>query len=250
VLLLLLHGDIVEGCGGADSDLTGFAPGAGDIDDRVLVQMDDTEGGEKTLEAPGSRNFRCLIFLLAERWLRHIDTVRNLPGAYDVDTSTGAQLDVIGSIVNLPRRGFGDARYRVFLNIQIQLLLSSKTETGNWTGTTQNLVSIVRTFVGGEPGSTLINLHNAPPYAYVLSAEGVPLDEIDLLAYFLCRAAYAGVLGHVLYKLADNSLWDSDHAGAPIADTGVWGSDHPGSFIADVSTWGTHVVIGGEGRDC
>lgn len=217
----------------------GWAPGAEDIDDRVLVQMDDEIG-----------DFRRLVFVLAEYWLRKTNVVRKIAHAFNLDDATGARLDMIGSVVVLPRRGFADERYRAFLKIQTQLILAAAADDGNWSGTVENLVSICRTYKGGAAGDGTIRLYNTPPYAYILDIVGVPLTEIDLLTYFLCRASYAGVVGSIYFSLDAAGRWDSEHAGAAIPDVGVWGSATPGAPIADVLIWGTAVQIGGEGLDC
>lgn len=219
--------------------LGGFAPGADEIDDRVLVQMLD--GGD----------FRALVFVLAETVLRRVETVRSILPAYDPATAQGAQQDALGALIDLPRRGYPDGRYRTFLAMQSALLLAPRRTDARWTGTIDNLLLIVRTFIGGTPGDGRIRIFStAPPYSYILDIEGVDIAELGLLARFLCLASYAGVLGNVYFKLAENSIWNSDTAGSTIPDTGFYGSDHAGSAIADVATWGTHVAIGGEGRAC
>ena len=43
----------------------------------------------------------------------------DLPEAFNVDTAIGAQLDLIGKIVGLPRYGFDDDQYRILLNLRI-----------------------------------------------------------------------------------------------------------------------------------
>lgn len=43
----------------------------------------------------------------------------DLPEAFNVDTAIGAQLDLIGKIVGLPRNGFNDDQYRILLNLRI-----------------------------------------------------------------------------------------------------------------------------------
>jgi hypothetical protein len=226
--------------------LGGWSQGADGIDDRCLVQMEDLP---RVITAEAG-NFRKLLYLFCELWLRQAQNTRPIALAFDVNTAVGQQQDMIGSVIDLPRRGFTDEQYRKFQRMQILLLLSSRREEGNWTGNVDNLVQIVRTFLGGTPGDGAIGLRNTPPYSYMLTVENLAVEDLPDLAYFLCRAQYAGVLGNVYFNLESNSLWDSLTAGEPIADTGVYGALTAGSTIANVAVYGTHVAIGGDGGDC
>lgn len=231
----LILGGWAEGSTGVDA-----------IDDRCLVQMEDLP---RVITAEAG-NFRKLLFLFCELLLRQAQNTRPIALAFDVNTAVGQQQDMIGSVIDLPRRGFTDEQYRKFQRMQILLLLSNRREDGHWTGNVDNLVKICRVFLGGTPGDGAIKLRNTPPYSYVLEVENLTLEDLPDLAYFLCRAQYAGVLGNVYFNLDTNSLWDSLTAGDPIADTGVYGSVTAGSTIANVVTYGTHVVIGGDDGDC
>lgn len=199
--------------------------------DRVLAQMDDT---------PGSRNFRDFICDVVHALGVYCDVATDVLEAFDVATASGVQLDMIGSLVGLPRKGFGDIRYRTFLDIQIRLLLSASREDAQWTGTHENVLQIVRTFVGPGPAVTLTNL---PPYAFLLTVDGLVLAEVQLLANFVCRAIYAGVFGLMIVVLAPDSLWDSITVG-PIADGGIWCSTSVA--VAPCATWNTVVPIGSQ----
>jgi hypothetical protein len=163
----------------------------------------------------------------------------SVAAAFDVDSAVGEQLDFIGGVVGLPRQGFSDARYRVFLNIQIDLLLSANREGANWTGTGNNILKIVRTFIG--PGVDPIVLTNFPPYSFLLSIPGITLSELEILINFLCVALYAGVLGQTVFVLGPDSLWDSDSVG-PIVDGGIWCS--ASVPVVPCAVWGFTVPIG------
>lgn len=198
-------------------------------DERVLAQMDDT---------PTTRNFRDFICELAKNFGTFEDVAIDVGEAFDVDVAQGVQLDAIGAVVGLPRQGFGDIRYRTFLNIQIDLLLSAVRDAANWTGTHENILSICRTFVGAGP---TIVLTNFPPYFFSLSVPGVTVSELLILANFVCKAIYAGVLGEILTTVDSDSLWDSINAG-PIPDGGIWCSAHVP--VTPCSKWGIAVAIG------
>lgn len=199
--------------------------------DRVLIQMDD---------APSNRKFRDLICILVEGLGEYRDVALDVAAAFDLDAAIGVQLDAIGAVVGLPRQGYPDDRYRTFLRIQIDLLLGGNREGGNWTGTHNNILSIVRTFIG--PGPDPIILTNYAPYSFTLSIPGLDPAEIPILRRFLCIALYAAVLGQSIFTVADNSLWDSESVG-PIPNGGIWCS---GSVVVpDCATWGFAVITGG-----
>ncbi len=202
-------------------------------DERVLIQMDDTVG---------NRKFRDFICILVEGLGHYIDVARVVEAVFDVDTATGEQLDFIGGVVGLPRQGFPDARYRDFLKIQIDLILSSQRDEGNWTGTHNNILKIIRTFIGSTPGQPIV-LTNFPPYSFQVTIPGIVLSELQILINFLCVALYAAVLGQVLFTVAGDSLWDSDSVG-PIPDGGIWCSDSVA--VVPCATWGFTVPIGNQ----
>ncbi len=201
-------------------------------DDRVLVQMDDTGG---------NRKFRDLICVFAEGFGHFSDVAFDVQDGFDLSTAVGVQLDAIGAVIGLPRQGFSDDRYRVFLQIQTDLVLSAAREDGNWTGTSNNILRICRTFIG--PAAGTINLINIPPYNFRLSIPGITLAELDILKNFLCVALYAGVLGRVIFVVAPDSLWDSDTVG-PIPDGGIWASSSVA--VSPSAVWGFSFPIGSQ----
>lgn len=198
-------------------------------DDRVLVQMDD---------APGNRKFRDLVCDFVEGLDVYAEEARLVGEAFDLDTATGVQLDAIGAVIGLPRQGFPDDRYRVFLKIQSDLLLSAARDGANWTGTVNNILTICRTFTGPGPA---ISLQNSPPYAFLLSIPGVAADELRILVRFICVAIYAGVYGQIIFIVAPDSLWDSSAVG-PLPDAGIWCSTSVA--VPNCATWGFTIQIG------
>lgn len=205
-------------------------------DERVLIQMDDTIG---------NRNFRELICIFLEGLGHYVDVSKTVSAAFDVDTAVGEQLDFIGAVVGLPRQGFDDTRYRVFLNIQIDLLLSANREEANWTGTGNNVLKIIRTFIGVTVDP--IVLANYAPYSFLITIPGITVSELDILVNFLCVALYAGVLGQVIFILGPDSLWNSDPVlgvGPIVPDGGVWCSAEPLVPPFPCAAWGFTVPIG------
>jgi len=224
-LVLPSEGYVLSVIGGAavDGELVSFVPHlqtfAELANDRTLVQMGD--------------DFRTLVQELVQDRARTYDALGGIKAAFDVEHAVGTQLDMIGSVVGLPREGFTDARYSVFLAIQIELLLAAAREDDEWTGTCENILRILRRFVGA--GAPTITLRNAPPYSYAVTIEDLDLDEAWLLVRFLRTASYAGVTGLIVIPVEDDSLWDSDSVA--VSGAGIWDSDSVA--VTDPMYWGT-----------
>lgn len=199
-------------------------------DDRVLVQMDDTIG---------NRVFRDLVCVFVEDLGTYLDVLSDVRDAFDLSSAVGAQLDVIGRIVGLPREGYADARYRTLLEIQIELILSVNRDGGNWTGTSENILRICRKFIGTTPGQPVV-LQNFPPYDFLLTVPTLAVADIPLLFRFLCRALYAGVLGQLLTPLAPDSLWNS--ASVAVPGGGIFCS--ASVAVPGCAIWGTAKTVG------
>jgi hypothetical protein len=198
-------------------------------DDRVLIQMGD---------ATANRQFRDFLCMFVEQLGEDVTVLQDIAAAFDLDTAQGEQLDMIGSLLDLPRQGFDDDRYRTFLQIQVQLILSAMRDEANWTGTHNNILEICRTFIGPF-GS--ISLQNLSPYSFVLSIPSItdPV-ELGILISFLCKALYAGVLGQIIQTLGPDSLWSSDSVVIP--EGAIWCS--ASVAIPGCATWGTTTPIG------
>ncbi len=209
------------------ADLTAMIPNlitfATLADDRALVQMDD---------APGSRAFRDTLQALAAQPGHFRDVAFQIKSAFELQTGVGDQLDKIGAVVGLTREGFTDTRYRVFLEIQIELLLSASRTDAEWTGTIPNIIRIARKFIGTGVADPVVYT-GYPPYSYVLQVPGLILSEAGLLARFLTTANYAAVRGLLIVIISADSLWESNVA--PITDGGVWESNV--APIAGASEW-------------
>lgn len=198
-------------------------------DTRVLVQMDD---------ATSNRKFRDFICDLVGPLGHYADVGEDVSEGFDLDTAIGAQLDKIGEVVGLARQGFADDRYRTLLEIQIDLLLSTQREDGNWTGTGQNIIDIARKFIGTTVDPVV--LQNFPPYDFTLTVPSLTLADAPHLFSFLCKAIYAGVLGQVIFTLASDSLWAS--TAVVVTGGGIYCS--ASVAVAGCATWGTVQTIG------
>lgn len=152
-------------------------------------------------------NFSTWICAFAEEAGSMLDVLADIVGAYSIEYAVGAQLDTIGSIIGLPRSGFADDRYRTFLLIQRDLLISAATEAGNWTGTTQNVIDICRRFIGPASGDPVV-VHAAYPYSFILTVPDVAtLLEMQLLASLVTKALYLGVLGQIIFSFGVGGVY-------------------------------------------
>jgi hypothetical protein len=186
-----------------------------------------------------------MVCALVECFGEFLEIVDELEDAFDLADAVGAQLDIIGAIVGLPRSGYPDARYRTFLEIQVELLIAADSDSGRWAGTGDSILAITRKFIGPDVVDPIV-LRNTLPKDFVLTVPGnLVADEIDTLVFFLTKAVWSEVLGHVYFAL-DPVYWayDSLTAGDPIPGAGVYGSLTAGAPIADVVIYGTHIGIG------
>lgn len=175
---------------------------------------------------------------LARAWGRIHDVALAIRDSLDREHAVGEALDRLGAIIGLPRHGFGDERYRVFLGIQTELLLSAARDEQAWTGTAPNLIAIVRRFVGEAAPTVRYVSH--PPYSYTITVEDMVYAEAFLLQSFLKVATWAGVLGLIQIELGDgDNLWDS--ASVPVTGGGIWGS--ASVAVTDPMTWGTVLEV-------
>lgn len=191
-------------------------------DARILAQM---------AGRPNLRDFRKLICALAIQPGYFFDVCKAVIAALEIETAVGFQLDLIGAVVGLTREGFTDDRYRVFLEIQTELLLASMRGDAEWTGTNENILRIVRKFIG--VGGT-ISLQNVPPYSFTLSVPTLTLSEAPLLLRFIRTALYAAVTGVVTFSL-EAGKWASD--AVAVGSPGKWASDSV--VVAGASSWDT-----------
>lgn len=183
------------------------------VEGRVLVQMDDD---------PTNRKFRDMLCDMVFDAGLFGDVAAEVKAVFDLATTQGVHLDTIGSIVRFARQGVGDNDYRRFLQIQIELLISSARDEAEWTGTHANIITICRKFIGtGVPGKIL--LINMPPSSILLSVPGITIPDMDILLGFIRIALYAGVDGFALIGLTSASLWDSLSA-VSVTNAGTWGS--------------------------
>lgn len=177
-------------------------PICGLADEKVLVQMDDKAD---------NRDYRELLCALVEPLGEYIDTIDDVINTFDIDTAVGDQLDKLGAWLALPRSGFDDVQYRRNLQIQIKIItswlrLNNQFEPGDWTGTINNLLEIIRIFIGPIPG--VITYFPSYPYSFIVTIPGnLSQLEIAQLFQFVRRSLYAAVLGINVFLQGNDNLW-------------------------------------------
>lgn len=167
------------------------------------------------------------------------EVLQEILAAFVREDATGDRLDKIGAIVGLPRRGYSDDRYRLFLAIQSELLLAAQSEEKGRTGSCENILKICRTFIGDAVADPVVLL-NLPPLGLVLSVPGVTIGEANLLASFISTAVDGAVYGLIIFSTSSGSAWGS--RSVTVATGGTWGSRSVA--VAGASTWGYAIPIG------
>lgn len=170
-----------------------------------------------------SPNLTALVQTFADRTEDLLDATSDVAAAFDLDTAVGLQLDVIGEILQLPRYGYADSRYRTLLKIQAQLVLSSTT-------TTPVILEIVELFTGHPPTSYAEHY----PMAYEVGAQLDDPTDAALLLEILGKATAAAYGYSVIVTDADAMFWDFE--GDALADAGIW--DFEGNAVTGAGTWG------------
>ncbi len=157
--------------------------------------------------------FKALHRIFVERSEDLITLARKVRDSFWIEKAVGAQLDILGALLQRPRlEAETDDRYRVILQIQIDLILSSA-------GNVDTILSVVEKFTG-EPALSYIENYPASFMIDVLVANG----EAATLADLVRRARILGVQGNVFAAGAlDENPFILDSAGpaGPIANAGI-----------------------------
>lgn len=196
---------------------------------RILVQMDDQTG---------NRKFRDLMCIFVDPFGEYADVANDVGLGFNLETAVGQQLDFIGAVIDLQRSGFDDDFYRTILRIQAEILRGQT--DGDWTGSVNAILTMVRTFIGPAV-ITPIEYVLVPPYSFQLIIPAVLTPtEIKVLFRLICRAIYAAVLGFLEFVFPGDNLWDSDPGGV-VAQGGIWCSAH-GPTVGTCAVW-SYVIV-------
>ncbi len=152
--------------------------------------------------------FVALVNALATRTGDLRDAASTIVAAFDIDTAAGTQLDRLGAILQRPRFGMTDDRYRTLLHIQIDLILSS-------TASAETLLSVVERLTG-FPAPEYSEHY---PAGFTIGAIVDP-DDVVLLLDLLRKAKGWGINGRLVeYPAADILFVDTTTE--DVADPGV-----------------------------
>jgi hypothetical protein len=127
--------------------------------------------------------FVALVNALATRTGDLRDAASTIVAAFDIDTAVGVQLDRLGAILQRPRYGMDDDRYRDLLHVQIDLILSS-------TASAETLLAVFER-ITGAPASEYSEHY---PAQFVIGGAVDPAD-VTLLRGLLRQAKGWGIYG-------------------------------------------------------
>ncbi len=123
------------------------------------------------------------------------EMIRN---AFDLETGTGDRLDKLGGILQLRRpSGMDDDRYRLLLQIQVELILSSS-------GTPETIMRIVELYTGSPP--TSYSEHY--PMGFVVGFANDGTLDVTTLLQLLSKARAAAYTGTAVSNYGDSMILD------------------------------------------
>lgn len=131
---------------------------------------------------------------------------------YRLDTSYGTQLDTLGERLFLPRLGFDDASYRVYLAAQAQILLPERR-------TMPGLLRLVRALLNDNVRN--IDYEEAYPKGFKLSAE-FTIEEVAIFLRFVKHARPATYNGAFIVT-PTGAFGYGDVTGTVAPTTGAFG---------------------------
>jgi hypothetical protein len=133
----------------------------------------------------GKTRLEALVTSLAEAGQSVEDALMDLFLLRYIDTATGTQLDVIGSIVGQARLELSDADYRRFIRARIS--------TNRSTGTGRRIIRIARLILNDSTLGVVLTNYGTAAYR-VRITDGAVTDAIaDILLSFLTEATVGGV---------------------------------------------------------
>lgn len=90
---------------------------------------------------------------------------------FDIPTAYGQQLDQLGNLLGLPREGWDDPLYRIYLRTQSLLILPERR-------TQANLLLVIRSLMDTDAGTILYSESN--PKTYALDIPAATLEDLIL----------------------------------------------------------------------
>jgi hypothetical protein len=182
----------------------------------VLWGAEPFEASDRLLMFVRSPRLSGFVGVFGERTSDLIDTSVLTCAAFDLETATGVHLDRLGALLQLPRYGYDDDRYRVLLQIQAQFVLSSTT-------TTPVILQIIALFSGHAP----LSYADAYPMGYRVGVELDDPTDAALLMQILGNATAAAYGAQVI--VGDSESVIGDYSDDPLAlaakDIGDYSAD-------------------------
>lgn len=118
--------------------------------------------------------------------------------AFDLDSATGDRLDKLGGILQFVRpSGMIDDRYRLLLQIQVELILSSN-------GTPETIMRIIELYTGSPP--TSYSEHY--PMGFVVGFANDGTLDVPTLLQLLNKARAAAYTGTAVSNYGDSMILD------------------------------------------
>jgi len=164
-------GDI--GAGGGVAAPTGEAQTCVDANNRLAIQFQ---------EKPNIRAFVCALTTPAQDLT---DALNQLLTERGIDTAVGAQLDVIGKVVDEPRDGEVDDVYRRFIRARIAVHRSN--------GVPVEILKIARLVLGDSDGQVQIRCVSDASYILEIHDRPTDADTARVLIDMVGKATSAGV---------------------------------------------------------
>ncbi len=118
---------------------------------------------------------------------------------FDLDTAVGQQLDQLGSILGLPREGWDDDTYRVYLKTQALLILPDRR-------TQRRLMEVIRSLMDTDAGT--IFYQEFRPKSYLVQVVGETLDTLISWLRFMERCRPATYNAFILWTPDDAFGYD------------------------------------------
>ncbi len=153
-------------------------------------------------------NMRGVVGVGADRAGTFIHRCQEIIDGFDLDTATGDRLDKLGGILQRPRNGASDTKYRALLDIQVRLLLSSN-------GSAPLLLEVIELFSGVAATEYRENY----PRSISIGARLNTLVERDELLDLIRQARSAGTAYSLSVELSDDVLVN-DIISSPISGAG------------------------------
>lgn len=147
-------------------------------------------------------NLRKLVELMAEPCQTLADVGDEVESVFDLHTTTGIHLDILGARLNQPRLGFPDDSYRAILKALTFLYRPGR-------GTTPRIFEVVHAILDSELESILYQEVYPAAYILTISVQDWNSSLIQVLAMLLPMTKPAGVGMAAVLAPANGFIYDS-----------------------------------------